>query len=229
MNIISEDELLLYFYRDGLSDIRQAQITALLISDQQLAARYQLIRAELAQIPAATPIAPSAAAQMRWQLRLQQRAAPADAPRARWPLALAGATIMLLGMAIGTRIAENQAPLVTSPQVSNNSGTPLRRGLHSHFADARSVLASLPGDDPEQRRALLNDIVEQNQLFERAALAQGDERLARVLRAFEPVLIELAQAPSDGSSDAARAQLEFELTIMQTKLSRSPSKIVQSL
>ncbi|MBK9656249.1 MAG: hypothetical protein IPO66_12590 [Rhodanobacteraceae bacterium] len=231
--MINDDELLLYHYQDGLEAARMEAIGRLLRSDPDLARRYQQLRAELAQIPAPAEMQPSAAAQDRWRLRLQQRAGtelPTHPPRRHWTMTLAGATLVLLGVAIGTRIAERSAPVTEIPIAATADPLPLQRGLRSHFRDARAVLAQLPLDDPAQRSALVNDIVAQNRLYERAALAQGDERLARVLRAFEPVLAELAKEPVPGESDSgARAQLDFELAVMQTKMSRSPSKIVQSL
>ncbi len=231
--MINDDELLLYHYQDGLGAARVEAISRLLRSDPELARRYQQLRAELAQIPAPAEMQPSAAAQDRWRLRLQQRAGtelPTHPPRRHWTMTLAGATLVLLGVAIGTRIAERSAPVTEIPIAATADPLPLQRGLRSHFRDARAVLAQLPLDDPAQRSALVNDIVAQNRLYERAALAQGDERLARVLRAFEPVLAELAKEPAQGESDSgARAQLDFELAVMQTKMSRSPSKIVQSL
>ena len=230
--MINDDELLLYFYQDGLDAARREAIGRQLRSDPELARRYQQLRAELGQIPAPTDAAPSAAAQDRWRLRLQQRAAVATPSRTPRTLAmtLAGATLVLLGVAIGTRIAQQTTPVIEAPLAAAEDPLPLQRGLRSHFRDARAVLAQLPLDDAARRSELLNDIVAQNRLYERAALAQGDERLARVLRAFEPVLAELTKAPAEGESDSgARAQLDFELAVMQTKMSRSPSKIVQSL
>lgn len=229
--MINDDELLLYHYQDGLDAARMEAISRLLRGDPELARRYQQLRAELRQIPAPADAAPSAAAQDRWRLRLQQRAAVATQSRTprTFALTLAAATLVLLGVAIGTRIAEQTAP-VAGPPIAAADPQPLQRGLRAHFRDARAVLAQLPLDDAARRSELVNDIVAQNRLYERAALAHGDERLARVLRAFEPVLAELAQAPVDGESDSgARAQLDFELGVMQTKMSRSPSKIVQSL
>ncbi|HWS25114.1 MAG TPA: hypothetical protein VN259_00945 [Xanthomonadales bacterium] len=230
--MINDDDLLLYHYQDGLDATRLETIGRQLRSDPELARRYQQLRAELNQIPAPEESMPSASAQDRWRLRLQQRAAtaaPSRTPRT-FAMTLAGATLVLLGVAIGTRIAEQSAPVAGLPLAAAEDPLPLQRGLRSHFRDARAVLAQLPLDDPTRRSELVNDIVAQNRLYERAALAQGDERLARVLRAFEPVLAELAKAPVEGESDSgARAQLDFELAVMQTKMSRSPSKIVQSL
>jgi hypothetical protein len=234
---ISDDELLLYHYDDGLDAARRAQITALLRSELDLARRYQLLRAELSALPAATDQAPSAATQARWGLRLDQRATAAAPLRSgNWRLAFAGATLVLLGVAIGTRLSEQSS--VAAPAVVDIAAThdptaanpAFARGVTSYLGDARLLLAELPADDPQRRRELVDTIIEQNRMYARAAAAQGDDRLARALRAFEPVLLAMADMPvADGDDDGARAQIDFELGILQTKLSQSPSKIVQSL
>lgn len=236
--MIGDDELLLYHYDDGLEPARRVEITALLRSDLELARRLRQLQAGLAALPAPETGMPEAAAQARWKLRLDQRAAVAATPRraGHWRLAFAGATLVLLGVAIGTRISEQAG--VAAPQPVGVAATAdpataspaLARGLHSYLGDARLVLADLPADDPQARRVLVDQVIEQNRAYARAALAQGDDRLARALRAFEPVLLALAETPAAlGNDDGARAQIDFELGILQTKLSRSPSKIVQSL
>ena len=237
-DMISDDELLLYHYDDGLDAVRRAEITLRLRSELHLARRYQQLRAQLSALPAPSLAAPSAAAQARWRLRLDQRAAAAAAPprSGNWRLAFAGATLVLLGVAIGTRLSEQSG--VAAPATVDVAATrdptaaspAFARGVNSYLGDARLLLAELPADDPQRRRELVDSIIEQNRVYARAALAQGDDRLARALRAFEPVLLAMADMPvADGGDDGARAQIDFELGILQTKLSRSPSKIVQSL
>ena len=235
---IGDDELTLYFYDDGLLPARRAELTQRLRSDLDLARRYQQLRAELAALPPPAERQPSAAALARWTLRLDQRAAtPAAAHAPHWRLAFAGATLVLLGVAVGTRLVEAPsvaapapAPSVAAAAEGADAAPALSRGLSSYLGDARLVLADLPADDPQRRRQLVAEVIEQNRMYARAAQAQGDERLARVLRAFEPVLLALAEPPSAAEGDlGARSQIDFELGILQTKLARSPSKIVQTL
>ena len=67
-------------------------------------------------------------------------------------------------------------------------------------------------------------IINQNRLFERAAEQNNAADLARVLRAFEPILVQLAKEDlSDAEAQALRAKLAFELNVMLTKLSRDAS------
>ncbi len=233
---VSDDELVLYLYDDGLDPAHRAELTRRLRSDLDLARRYQQLRAELSALPAGTEQRPADAAMARWKLRLDQRAAAPVPPRsaAHWRMAFAGATLVLLGVAVGTRLGEQATVAAPAPvpavAAAESAGPALSRGLSSYLGDARLVLADLPADDPQRRRELVDEIIEQNRMYARAAQAQGDERLARVLRAFEPVLLALAEPPSAADGDlGARSQIDFELGILQTKLTRSPSKIVQTL
>ena len=89
--------------------------------------------------------------------------------------------------------------------------------------------SSMPIDTAEDRTLLVLQIIQQNRLFERAAEQNRSDDLARVLRAFEPILLRLAAdniAPADAQD--LRDQLAFELKIMLTKLERDTSKDTQS-
>ena len=73
--------------------------------------------------------------------------------------------------------------------------------------------------DADDRTMLVLRIIEQNRMFEHAAANSDAPKLARVLRAFEPILLQLAAediAPED--AQALQAQLAFELNVMLTKL-----------
>ena len=88
----------------------------------------------------------------------------------------------------------------------------------------------MPEESEDDRLLLVAQIVEQNRLFERAAVQNNSHKVARVLRAFEPILLRLASddlAPED--AEALRAQLSFELQIVLTKLAQDTSKEPQSI
>lgn len=96
------------------------------------------------------------------------------------------------------------------------------RGLAVHLRDSRQQIASL--DDSPDSTLLLMQIIEQNRRFELAAKHNNAPKLARVLRAFEPILLQLAAediAPEN--AEALRAQLAFELNVMLTKLANESS------
>ena len=174
--------------------------------------------------------APPATVQ-RWHDALDEAAAreqKANRPaRSAWHptsffMGMAIAATLALGIAIGFFMAEDYAePAVTTAAVETDpaamSGA-LSRGLQVHFRASRDQIMNLPeADDPTM---LVLRIVEQNRLFETAARNSDAPKLARVLRAFEPILLQLAAedlAPED--AHALQAQLAFELNVMLTKLS----------
>jgi hypothetical protein len=87
---------------------------------------------------------------------------------------------------------------------------------------SREQLLSLP--DTADRTLLVLQIIEQNRLFESAANNSNSPRLARVLRALEPVLLQLAAEdlePAD--AEALLSQLAFELNVVLTKLAAESS------
>jgi len=107
---------------------------------------------------------------------------------------------------------------VADPVASAGSGA-FSRGLLLHFQDSRRQLAALSTTENGERSELILELVAQNRLFERAAEQSDAQDLARVLRAFEPVLLRLIEDDLPATEMAAlRSQLGFELNIMLTKL-----------
>jgi len=78
-------------------------------------------------------------------------------------------------------------------------------------------LASLGEASPEDRARMIDTIIGQNQMYALAAERAGEPQLARVLRAFNPILEDLADGRSD-STAADISQLSFELRVMQARL-----------
>ena len=101
--------------------------------------------------------------------------------------------------------------------------------MRVHLRDTQDDIASMPIETAEDRTLLVLQIIQQNRLFEQAAERNDADSLARVLRAFEPILLKLAAsdiAPADAA--ALREQLAFELRVMLTKLERDTSKEITS-
>lgn len=145
-----------------------------------------------------------------------------------WGAAVSAA--LALGIGIGIVMSERDSASTESgsPRLVDNSTRPnvipaaFTRGLQFHLRDSQQTLADLNGT--ENTTMLVLQIIEQNRLFETAAEQNNAENLARVLRAFEPILLQLAAtdiAPED--ADALRAQLSFELNVMLTKLAAQSS------
>lgn len=229
---MNDESLLFYHYGDGLTASERALVEAELRRDPALAQRYQELRAELALFPTPGPVRASEGARRRWANELDRLAAgdarPAPRPRVRlgWQLA-GGFALLLLGAVTGLRITQLKPPeqhIEIAEHVEVDL-RPLVRAVQAHLDLTGTRLAQLPGADLTGRRALLTDIIEQNRLYQRSAEHQNADKLARVLRAIEPVLISLGNDEEDPEAfDASLRQLEFELTVMQTKLAKDPSK-----
>jgi hypothetical protein len=142
-----------------------------------------------------------------------------------WGMAVSAAIAM--GVAVGVFVAEDSLDTPVPYFVENTTqpdAVPVAftRGLQHHFRNSQQQLASLDGD--EDSAMLVLRLIEQNRLFETAAEKNNAPQLARVLRAFEPILLRLAAtdiAPEDAKS--LRTQLSFELNVMLTKLANESS------
>ena len=141
-----------------------------------------------------------------------------------WGAAVTSA--LALGIAIGVFVADGPDEIAPNRYVEvDDSGASFNRVMQVHLRDTQSDIASMPIDTAEDRTMLVLQIIQQNRLFEQAAEQNDADNLARVLRAFEPILLQLAAndiAPAD--AEALRDQLAFQLKVMLTKLERSTSK-----
>lgn len=141
-----------------------------------------------------------------------------------WGAAVTSA--LALGIAIGMFVADGPDAIPANDYiVANNDNASFNRVMQVHLRDTQHDIASMTIDTVEDRTTLVLQIIQQNRLFEQAAESNDADNLARVLRAFEPILLQLAAndiAPED--AEALRDQLAFQLKVMLTKLERSTSK-----
>jgi hypothetical protein len=114
-------------------------------------------------------------------------------------------------------ITAKVTPPAVTPEVATAEGSAYERGLKWHLASTERTLAGLDSAKPEERTRLIETIVTQNRMYALAAERAGEPQLARVLRAFSPILEDLAKG--GGESTANVAQLSFELRVMQGRLS----------
>ena len=236
MTDMNDEKLTLYYYDDGLSDAERREVKAALDADAELRARYESLCRELDALkPAETGAAPADMV-ARFHDTIH-RAAKLDAQRTperdqgrgfhflsfAWGGAVAA--VLVAGIAIGVYIASDDvAAPVDVPVATTTSSGSFARGLKVHLAESNNNIAAMPIDTAAERTLLIRHIVQQNRIFELAAEQNGSDNLARVLRAFEPILVELARedlAPED--AEALRSQLMFELNVVLTKLSRDSS------
>ncbi len=242
---MNDDTLTLYYYKDGLSDAERREVEAALERDELLRKRYEALCADLDGLADAETVRAPADMKERWHdsieraARIERGREPTrerfvHLPSFAWGSAIAAT--LAIGIAIGFFLAgENgsgpvpdegvQVVAADQPQTRNA----FSRGLKVHLRDSRLDLANMPADNVD-RSMLIMHIVQQNRLFERAAQENQSEDLARVLRAFEPVLLRLA-ADDVTPEEASRlqAQLAFELNVMLTKLERAASNDSSSI
>ena len=238
---MNDDTLLLYYYDDGLSAQERRDIEAAMAADLSVKARYEELRLQLDGLDTGSDVAPPMHMVQRWHDSIDRAAKRELAPRRKapgpfnamsffWGAAVTAA--LAIGIGIGVIMSGSPVPVQLDPPVAfvdpgTSSSVPgaFARGMQVHLRDTQQNIAVLSADAGVDRTLLVMRIIQQNRLFERAAEQNDSAGLARVLRAFEPILLRLAAddiAPED--ADALRRQLAFELNVMLTKLERDTSK-----
>jgi hypothetical protein len=224
--MISDDDLLLYHYRDGLDAAERTRVGAAIAGDPALAQRLQGLVTRLDTAAAMAEVPVPADVQQRWEAALEREARKdvvsnaARVPRAgrfftqlQWPVA---AAVAVLAIVVTLKIATRSTPEQTAEIVAPVGASAYERGLKWHLASTEQQLAGLDSAKPEERAHLIEAILVQNRMYALAAERAGEPQLARVLRAFAPILEGLAQG--GGDSSAGIAQLSFELRVMQGRL-----------
>jgi hypothetical protein len=243
---MNDEQLILYYYADGLSATERRRIEGALAADPALRRRYETLRRDLDGVED-PPVGAPAPAVRRWHDSID-RAARREQSASRWngwglhPASFAWggalAAVLAVGIGIGLYLGQRDdaAPLGAAPPVIADAAPAgvepgaFARGLEAHFLQSRQELDGLAAEDSEARRLLILHIVQQNRLFAREAVDNQSPELARVLRAFEPILLQLAAADL-APAEAQRLQdkLAFELNVMLTKLNRPPSNRSESI
>jgi len=236
--MMTDDDLLLYHYQDGLTDAERARIEAMLKSDAALAGRLEKLTADAGHLatPADTPV--PAAAMHRWKTALDRAArAETKTPRKSWQwsggLAAAGAAlgVVLLVSSIGVNMlptgkgGNSGSGTSTPPTVEvADDGARYERSLQWHLAQTESQLTALKNADGEERGRVIDKVIVQNRLYAIAADRANEDRLARVLRSFTPLLEAIADRNTSPVEVAGGiAQLNFELKVMQARLATGTS------
>lgn len=230
--MISDNDLLLYHFDEGLTRDERSRIAQALASDSAVAARFDRLVADMTVLArdAATEVPVPTAALNRWRTDLDRAARVGkEAPRkpAAWKwggLAAAGATlgIALLVSSVGVNVLPDAAKGgdPTPPiDAAGAEAARYERSLQLHLAQTESQLAGLQGANGDERSRIIDKVMVQNRLYAIAAERANEERLARVLRSFTPLLESLADR-NTGPVELAGgiAQLNFELKVMQARL-----------
>lgn len=228
---MNDETLILYYYNDGLTDRERRDVEAAINSDPAVAERFDSLCRELNELAEEDiPAVPKHTVD-RWHAVIDDAARKAPTPlRARrrfftpsfaWGAALAAALV------IGISLRPTQVDPVAIEPVGTSGA--FARGVQVHFRDTYDELAGLPIDSSDERMALVTQIIKQNRMYERAADQNGADDIARVLRAFEPILVRMAAEDATPEDiEALREKLVFELNVMLTKLSRDSSNETDS-
>jgi hypothetical protein len=241
--MISDEDLLLYHYQDGLTPDEHARIAQAVANDALLEARLNALIARLdGAAPADVPV--PAAAMHRWSTDLA-RAARVEAdsrgtlPAFHWRTGLAAAAVLVFVATFGWHVSEAPQPTQLAGTSPVDGGAQAGAGDHDdtargtrearyarslsvHLARAELQLASLGTLDRDERARVVQKLIEQNRLYAVAAENAREDQLARVLRAFNPVLATLGDRQASAADLAAAvAQLNFEMKVMQAKLAAS--------
>jgi negative regulator of sigma E activity len=251
MNTISDDDLVLYHYRDGLDATRIAAIRDVLTASADLRERYASLERMLARVDAEPVPEPDADFSARLWQRLEPRLQPRRAEkRAPWRdaldtlrawltpprLAFAGACAIALAVGIGFyagRQSAPNAPLVASAAADAASARVLDAYVAAHLRATEGVLMTASNSDSADLLGgnceLAAQLVEANRLYALAAARAGNTQLADFLRQIEPVLISLANPspsesvqPSEGLREYLKAtDLMFQVRAAEARLDRN--------
>jgi hypothetical protein len=231
--MISDDDLLLYHYRE-LDAAERARISAALSEQPDLARRMHTLVARLDAAAAIPEVPVPDHTRKRWEAALaaaqsgETRAAKPGArffTQTRWVAAAAVAVLALVFViqqgkhTPQDQLANNPPPApapAATPGAAKEEASAYEHGLKYHLASTEQQLASLNEATPAERAQLVETIISQNRLYALAAERAGEPQLARVLRAFTPILENVADGHAETS--ASVAQLSFELRVMQARL-----------
>jgi len=240
---INEETLVFYYYNDGLTESERSRVESALEQDDSLRTQYLALSADLDalreqdELPAPEGLEYRLQSSLERAIRLEESESKPESWLGRLfggGLVAAGtalAAILAVGVGIGVWVAGGDAPapqvVIQTPVESGAewSQVAFQRGLETHFRTGRSSLASLADDELQDRHQLVSAMITQNRLFARLAMENGSPELARVLRAFETTLLDLASEElSPEAAATLKDQLEFEFEVMLTKLARATSE-----
>jgi len=225
---MKDDTLILYYYDDGLTDSERKAVESAIHSDPDVAAQYDRLCRQLNEFAEPETVSVPTHTVERWHDTIDRAARQSHVRELRSPRRSFNPFSFAWGAAIAAAVVIGFTLTMTRVdpgiEASTDPSAAFTRGVQVHFRDTYGQLATMPIESAADRNALVLQIIDQNRLFERVAEQNNSHDLARVLRAFEPILVRLAAedtAPED--AEALRAKLAFELNVMLTKLSRDTS------
>ena len=246
MKHVTEEKLIAY--REGLTSQRGV-ISQHLAACEQCRAELQRIEAVLAALDTLPVPDPGA----DYGRRVWQQIAPRlpEKPTRSWRvwlepgrLATLGAVAALIVVAFVTgRLTKRVEPGVDAANVGQVRERVLVVAVGEHLGRSEMMLVELSNAEPidpaqkvvnisaEQRRA--EDLLEENRLYRRTALQEGDAGLASVLDELERVLLDVAHSPEEvtpAQLEAIRRKIEtrgilFKVRVVSNELQQRQKEI----
>ncbi len=232
-----QETLVLYYYNDGLSPDERRRVADRLNHDSVMRREYEQLCSSLDDIGSLDALHDGAGRRERLLGTIDQLARDNDRPihpaanSGGWLLGLALAATLVVGIAIGLRLDRSAEDPGTSVAATTSSDSePLARRVTNHLRSSQQSLLDITSRSDPERLLLVRDIVTRNRSFAEKARAQGDDQLARLLRAFEPLLLELAAGGASADDEALlRTQLLFELNVVLTKYGHETSNEAEAI
>jgi hypothetical protein len=232
--MISDDDLLLYQYNDGLDAADRERIRNALATQAELRARLQSLMATLDQSKNLPEIAVPESARLRWQSSLEMAANASIRTRRhlswRYGVAAFGVVALAVSVALSVyfprTVMPPPAPSFTTTieknlAVNQQPTAGYERRLRWHLRETEQQLDVIVEASRETRAELIEQVIIQNQRYASAADRANEPQLARVLRSFTPTLATLIDERTAKSEfDGALAQLKFELKVVQARLAK---------
>ncbi len=231
---ITDNDLILYFYRDGLDARRIGEIDDALFASPPLRRRYDALKRMLMNVDSAPAISPDPEFTERiWRklsAQIDDKPLRRMTPRRVYtPLKFAMAASVLLAVAasIGYYAGRASSPV---PVQNAMASRVLDAYVADHLRATEGLLLTASNSDSSEvlagNRALAQSLVESNRLYALAAVRAGNTRLADFLRQLEPVLLDLANQPADASVQSIdglrdylrKTDLLFEVRATQARL-----------
>ncbi|HEX5122476.1 MAG TPA: hypothetical protein VFV97_04445 [Rhodanobacteraceae bacterium] len=226
MNPISDEDLVLYHYRDGLDAAALADIAAALDASDELRARYAALERTLARVDTLPVPEPDAGFNARLWRNLEPRLQTRKlVERTSWlerlhawltppRLAFAGAACALaLALGIGFYAGRQSAPEAPVASTQAAAARVLDAYVAEHLRATEGVLMTASNSDSttllDSNRELAASLVESNRLYALAATRAGNTQLADFLRQLEPILISLANQPTSPSIEPAQGLRDY--------------------
>jgi hypothetical protein len=241
MQPISDNDLILYFYRDGLDARRIDEIDDALFASARLRRRYMALKRMLSNVdsdPAIEPD-PDFTERMWRKLSTQLDGKPVRRIAHRrvatsMRFAMAASVLLAVAGGIGYYAGRTSAPQPTQNAMASRI---LDAYVADHLRATEGLLLTASNSDSSEvlagNRALAQSLVESNRLYALAAVRAGNTRLADFLRQVEPVLLDLANQPADASVQSIdglrdylrKTDLLFEVRATQARLDTDKHKI----